>query len=131
MGWALFIFEEKTSSELSLTDSLTHTSYLSPAPHAVQVSKFSGWCQKVPQITVIFVVGGGGTTNNGAPKHHHNHTLPPPPPSKSPPPVAHLQHHQNQLCRNLRCFVAKSVVSQFTRFLCQILELKMLLVSNK
>ena len=31
------------------------TSYLSPAPPAVQVSKFPGWCQKIPQITVILL----------------------------------------------------------------------------
>ena len=32
-----------------------HTSYLWPAPPAVQVSKFPGWCQKIPQITVILL----------------------------------------------------------------------------
>ena len=31
------------------------TAYLSPAPPAVQVSKFPGWCQKIPQITVILL----------------------------------------------------------------------------
>ena len=68
---------------------------------------------------------------------HHNTTIKPPPPHSAstttlPPPskspLAHLQHHQNQLCRNLRCFVAKSVVSRFTRFWCQIFELGMVLV---
>ena len=34
----------------SLLWPLGHTSYLSPAPHAKQVSTFPGWCQQIPQI---------------------------------------------------------------------------------
>ena len=39
---------------------------------------------------------------------------------------------QNLSCRNLRCFVAKSVLSQFTRFLCEKkIESKIVLVEKK
>ena len=58
-----------------------HTSYLSHAPHAVQVSKFPGWCQKIPQIMGILPLpplwwwqsgGGGTTTTNTTPPLSHS-----------------------------------------------------------
>ena len=69
--------------------------------------------------------GGGRVVMVAPPPPQHHHTLPP------PPPLYHHHHHHNQLCCDLNCFVAKSVVSRFTHFWCQILELKMVLVSKK
>ena len=46
------------------------------------------------------------------------------------PPPSIYHSHQNQLCRDFRCFVAKSVESQYTRFGCQPFGLEMVLVSK-
>ena len=51
-----------------------HTSYLSPAPPAVQVSKFPGWCQKIPQITVIFTTITTLVVIEWWWWHHHHHS---------------------------------------------------------
>ena len=62
---------------------------------------FQGGVKKNPQIAVILPPPSLWWW--------HHHTLP-------APPLYHHHHHQNQFCRDLRCFVTKSVVSQFTRF---------------
>ena len=101
--------------EIKPFEGWSHTSYLSPAPPAVLVSKFSDWCLKIPQITVI---------SPPPPPWWlwslwRHHTLPTTTttitafkitttarPSPTPPKPFH----------KWTCFVAKSVMSWFTLF---------------
>ena len=83
-------------------------------------------------VVVVVVVTPPHSTN----QHHHSTGIPPSQTAIKITTTARLSPiknrlSRNQLCRYLRCFVAKSVVTQFTRFWCQMFELEMVLVLKK
>ena len=97
---------------------------------------FQAGVKKNPQIAVVVAVA-----PPPPPQHQHHHssstnttaikitttTRPSPTPQN---PFRNAMKCFGQYKIDLRCFVAKSVVSRFARFWCQIFELEMVLVSK-
>ena len=115
----------------ALKDMYRYTSYLSPAPPAVQVSKFPGWYQNIPQITVILLTITTLVVVEWWWWHHHHHY------NTTTITLYHHHHHSTTTVTiKFSCVAIYAVLLQnyffprFTRFWCQIFELKMVLVSK-
>ena len=70
----------------------------------MQVSKFPGWYQKIPQITVILLTITTLVVVEWWWWHHHYNTT-----TITLYHHHHHRHHQIQLCCDLRCFCYKII----------------------